>query len=352
MTQLIRSTGAAAAAGVLAAAMTLQAQQEPVAPERSQDGFRIRSGVELVNVTATVTDDRGRSVPGLRKEDFAIYEDGRPEQISHFSAERVPVSLGIVLDTSGSMVGEKIQAARAALDRLLFDLLDPADEIFLYRFDEDTELLQGWTTNRQALSRALAGIRPNGGTSMYDAVADALPLLASGKHQKKALVVISDGNDTSSHLDVSDVKQMVRETEALIYAIGIDGDEQRPIRRVPRSPVPMPMPWPFPPSGRRPIRPQIQWPAPQPRSQPSVFSNRVNAAALRELTDDSGGRTEIVRDSRDLGPATTSVASELSQQYYLGYTSSGKKDGRWHAIRVEVPRQAYRVRARRGYMAD
>jgi hypothetical protein len=79
-----------------------------------------------------------------------------------------------------------------------------------------------------------------------------------------------------------------------------------------------------------------------------VLSNRVNAAALSELTDDSGGRTEIIRDSRDLDPATTSVANELSQQYYLGYTSSGKKDGRWHAIRVEVSRESLRVRARRG----
>jgi VWFA-related protein len=341
-----------AAAGVLAAAMTLHAQQEPGAPETSQDGFRIRSGVELVNVNATVSDERGRFVPGLRKEDFTIYEDGRLEQISHFSAERVPVSLGIVLDTSGSMVGDKIRAARAALDRLLFDLLDPADEIFLYRFDEDTELLQGWTTNRQVLSRALAGIRPNGGTSMYDAIGDALPLLSAGRHPKKALVVISDGNDTSSHLEVSDVKQLVRETEALVYAIGIDGEGGRAIRRVPPR-GPMPMPWPFPPpGGRRPILPQIQWPAPQPRPQPNVLSNRVNAAALRELTDDSGGRTEIIRDSRDLDPATTSVANELSQQYYLGYTSSGKKDGRWHAIRVEVSRESLRVRARRGYVAN
>ena len=145
-----------------------------------EPGFRFKSGVELINVTATVSDASGRFVPGLRKEDFLVYEDDQPVDVTHFSAERVPVSLGIVLDTSGSMAGEKIEAARSALDRFLFDLLDREDEIFLYRFSNDPMLLQGWTTDRQLLTRALGRMIANGGTAMYDAVAEALPLAQRG----------------------------------------------------------------------------------------------------------------------------------------------------------------------------
>src|SRR5512134_1481010 len=108
----------------------LQGQQGTRREQRqpTEDGFRFRSGVELINVSATVTDQRGRFVSGLLKEDFSLYEDGQPQNITHFSADRVPVSLGLVLDVSGSMDGEKWSAALNALDRFLFDLLDPADE--------------------------------------------------------------------------------------------------------------------------------------------------------------------------------------------------------------------------------
>ena len=88
------------------------------------------------------------------------------------------------------------------------------------------------------------------------------------------------------------------------------------------------------------------------RPRVTTASDHVNVAALRDLTDDSGGRTEIVRDARDLNPATANIADELSKQYYLGYQSPGKKDGRWHAIRVELKNRSYRVRARRGYIAS
>ena len=100
--------------------------------------------------------------------------------MTHFSSERVPVSLGIVLDTSGSMAGAKMQEAQSALNRFLYDLLDKDDEIFLYRFSNFPVLLQDWTTDRQLLSRALERITPNGGTAMYDAVAEAIPLARDG----------------------------------------------------------------------------------------------------------------------------------------------------------------------------
>ena len=140
---------------VVAAAAVAVAGSSTVAGQ-NQDDFRFRSGVELVNVTATVTDDGGRFVAGLRQDDFTIYENGSKQEITQFSNDRVPVSLGIVLDTSGSMAGEKIQYAQSAIDRFLGELLDPQDEIFITRFQSYPELLQDWTTDRRRLSRAVA----------------------------------------------------------------------------------------------------------------------------------------------------------------------------------------------------
>jgi Ca-activated chloride channel family protein len=331
--------------------VSVNGQEQAPPPGSPEPGFRFRSGVELITVTATVTDQTGRFVPGLRKEDFVVYEDDQPVDVTHFSAERVPVSLGVVLDTSGSMVGEKIREALAALDRFAYELLDPQDELFIYRFSNYPSLVQGWTTDRQAISRALGRITANGGTALYDAVVEALPLTAQGRLQKKALLVISDGNDTASRADIREVKQQIRATEVLVYAIGLDSREsERRAAPMPPPRLPFPIPRPFPP--RRPGRFPFMAAAPQFGSIFSSGDDRVNVTALRDMTDDSGGRTEIIRDARDLNPATAAIADELSKQYNLGYPSLGKKDGQWHSIRVELRRGAYRVRARRGYVAN
>jgi VWFA-related protein len=346
-------------AALLLAIVSLRAQ-EKVQSEQSDQPFRFRSGVELINVTATVSDGNGRFVAGLQQDDFVVYEDNKPVEVTHFSAERVPVSLGIALDTSGSMAGNKMDAARGALTRFVDELLDRSDELFLYRFSDYPSLAQGWTGDRQRILRALDRMTPNGGTAMYDAVSEAIPLAQQGQNRKKALVVISDGNDTASRRGIRDLKQQIRESEVLVYAIGIDGEGEPTIRRTPPQPprIPMPVPLPFPgaPRGRP------RWPPVPPIGgtgggnggswQRGRQDDRVNVSALRDITDDSGGRTEIVRDAQDLDPATAGIADELSKQYYLAYSPSGQKDGRWHSIRVEVRNHAYRVRSRRGYTAN
>lgn len=345
-------------AGLAMASVSVKGQQsggDTRDPEQSE-GFRFKSGVELVNVTATVTDTRGRFVPGLRKEDFLLYEDGRPQPITHFSAERVPVSLGIVLDTSGSMDGEKWASAMNALDKFLFDLLGPSDEVFLYTFNANPDLVQDWTTDRQRISRALGRIRPGGGTALLDAVAEAVPLAQTGRNRKKAVVVISDGNDTSSHLDLSELQQLIRETEVMVYAIGIDGRSNSGVGtgQMPPPRLPIPLPFPIPGGGRRrPLRDQIQWPPILGGGVrgPRGMGDGVNVGTLRDITDDTGGRTEIIRSGRDLGPATAGIADELSRQYFLGYSGAASKDGRWHAIRVDALDKQLKVRARRGYVA-
>jgi VWFA-related protein len=266
------------------------------------------------------------------------------------------VSLGIVLDTSGSMSGERIQAARDALDRFLDDLLGPTDEIFLYVFSDRPSLVQDWTTNHRQARRALGRTVPIGGTAMNDAVAEAVGRVPTGRHKKKAIVLISDGNDTGSTLKRRDVQRLIRESETLVYALGIEcGVESKRSSWIPE----------FQPRGAISIASALSpggrsWlpsgarAAPQQsgRSWNQGCGERVDAKALRRMTDDSGGRTEVVRNAHDLDEATAGIADELSQQYSLGYVSDAKRDGRWHAIQVEVRNRDHRVRARRGYFSS
>ncbi len=324
------------------------------ADTRSQGSLSFLGGVDLINVTATVTDDDGRFVRGLHQGDFAIFEDGERQDVTYFSDDRVPVSLGIVLDTSGSMTADKLSAARSAIDRLIYDLLGGDDELFFLEFGNRPNLVQEWTTDRRAISLAMARVRPAGGTAMYDAVARALPLAGIGRHPKKALLVISDGNDTNSRLSVAELQPLIRESEVLVYALGVDGTESTTLSRPPvRRPPPSRFPFP----GRG---PQFPGRVPQRRSPPilpggiwSVGTRaRVDAHALRRMTDDTGGRTEIIRGFRGLDGATSRIAEELSRQYSLGYESLGHKDGAWHVIRVEVTDPQLTVRARHGYIAS
>jgi Ca-activated chloride channel family protein len=336
-----------ALAALVAGAAAIHAAQGPQDQDQiPPGGFRFSAGVELINVNATVYDDQGQFVEGLTKDDFRVYEDDKPQTISQFSAERVPVSLGIAVDTSGSMSGEKIHAAESALNRFLYDLLEPEDQIFLYVFNDQPRLLEGWTTDRSRLRDALGRMKTGGGTALYDAVANAAPMAMRGEYQKKALIVISDGNDTSSRTAVANLREQIRKSEVLVYAIGIDAERAAtvhvPVIR-PSGPVPLPFPGRIP-AAAPPAQPG-GWPA-------SSTDDRVNVAALRDITDDSGGRTEIIRDARDLNPATASIADELSRQYYLGYQATTSKDGRWHSIRVETRNPNYRVRARAGYVAN
>jgi VWFA-related protein len=239
------------------------------------------------------------------------------------------------------------------------DLLGPDDELFFGVFSDRPRILQDWTTNRTLIRRAVSHAEAFGGTALYDAVADALPVAASGRHQKKAILVISDGNDNASRISVRELRQAIRESEVLVYALGVDGTESprdRTFTRPPRSPQPpIRIPFPFPGAGRPGGRFPRFFESPQifrGGQYPRTIDERVNADALRQITDDTGGRTEIVRGFGDLDSATSNIADELSKQYYLGYVPDRDKDGKWHSIRVEVKGHHYTVRARRGYVAS
>jgi VWFA-related protein len=255
-----------------------------------------------------------------------------------------------------------MSAARSAIDRFIYDLLGKDDELFFVQFASVPDLLQGWTYDRRAISRAVGETTAAGGTAMYDAIARALPIAADGRNQKKALLVISDGNDTNSRTTVGQLRNLIRESEVMVYALGVDGTAVSTYAPQPRRPTTPRFPIPIPggrgrfPGGRFPLgpqlAPQIQFPPIGGGSWGRSGSERVNEDALRAVTDDTGGRTEIVRGFGDLNAATEHIADELSKQYYIGYNSAGQKDGRWHAIRVEIKDRRLQVRARRGYVAS
>jgi len=359
----VHLAGAGIVAAVLVASIGTNAERAGQAQQGQAGGFSFRTSVELINVTATVTDAQGHFVPGLKAEDFQVYEDGKLQTISQFDSERVPVSLGIVLDTSGSMAGEKIAAAQTAVNRFLYDLLGEQDEVFLYRFDSRVSQVSGWTEDRRSVGRMLGSITPNGGTAMYDAVAATIPLAQKGTRRKKALLLISDGNDMNSRTGVDEVRQLIRESEVLVYAIGIDasGSASSSYASSQQSsgssgaPKSAPTPSAFP--GAK--KPTTSGSSGSSGSAGSAGSGRrsssgarLNVDALRSLTDDSGGRTEIIVSPRDLDPATAGIANELSRQYFLGYSTSIPKDGRWHTIEVKVRRGNYTIRARKGFIAS
>lgn len=277
-------------------------------PSRMQTPV-FHSSVELVHVSATVTDANGRLVTDLTKDDFEITEIGYPQTISHFTAERVPVSLGLLVDVSDSMRGSRMSAAREAIERFLVDLLSPTDEAFLLAFNHQPMLEAPWTVEPAKLHDRLPRLKPFGATAIYDAMMMALPLFTTRKHQRAAIVIISDGADTASDSTVRDVRRLQQKNDAFVYAIAIDGGPE------------------------------------------ASASGRVNPFTLREMTDESGGYTEVVNKPEELGPATARIADELNHQYMLGYTPTRPSDGQYRGLRVKMKNTAYRVRARRGYVA-
>jgi Ca-activated chloride channel family protein len=268
-----------------------------------------RASTEVTSVNVTVLDGDGRLVLGLDRDAFDVFEDGERQTVTQFIGERVPVSLGIALDTSDSMFGVRLVEARAALDRFMFDLLDRDDEFFVLAFNHTPHLLTDWTAEPGVVRPALDGLRPSGATAAYDAILAALPLFERRHQPRAALLVISDGADTASDATVREVRNALFRSDAFVYAIAIDAKASQAI------------------------------------------NIRVNPQTLREITDQSGGRTEVVMTTVDLRDATARIAEELRHQYLLGYTSTHGADGRFHSIRVRVKEEGYKVRARSGYVA-
>ena len=326
---------------------------------------QLKVDVGLVNVVATVLDGRNRHVADLTPEDFTLYEDGEVQSIAHFAqSEDLPVSVGILLDTSGSME-RKIDTATVAVEQFLGQI-HPDDEIFLVTFDDRARIVEDFTDDRRRLARALRSAEVGGGTAIHDALALGVDHIRNGKHDKKAILLISDGDDTSSATSFERALDQVRESEILVYSLGItpDGELSGPLGPTPpTSPGPIPagprtsMGTSFPgPGGTAPTFPGPPVSTPIRLGLPTIRRDILNMDVLDLLGEISGGRAWLVSgfsdDSRrnQISDALDELANELRNQYSIGYyPSHSLQDGRWHLMAVITDDPAYRVRHREAY---
>ena len=282
----------------------------------------VRVDTELVTLTATVTDRGGRHVANLKQSDFAVYEDGARQELTYFNTgDRVPVSLGVVFDTSGSMV-DKIEGVSDAVEHFVKSVA-PGDEIFLVRFSDDADLIQDFTDDRRRILRAVERLEPRGSTALYDAILMGLQKVSEGRHRKRALLLLTDGNDTASSARLEDALASARKAEVIVYALGIGHGERGSFGHGGFG-------------GHR---------------------DTVDMKVLRAFADATGGNAYFLENAHERGrdridEAAAEVAAELKQQYTLGYYPTNKRrDGAFRQIKVELNDRSLRVRTKRGYYA-
>jgi len=253
----------------------------------------IRKDVDLVLVPVTVTDPMNRLVTGLEKENFFLTDSGQPQEIRHFSSEDAPISLGVIFDVSGSM-SNKIDKSRDAVVEF-FKTANPEDEFFLITFSEKPEVLADFTTSIEDIQSKLVYAVPKGRTALLDAIYLGMNRMRKAKHEKKALLIISDGGDNHSRYTEGEIKSMVREADVQIYAIGLyDRDFKTP-------------------------------------------EEREGPQLLTEVSDVTGGRTFAIGSPNELADVATKIGIELRNQYVLGYRPSNPaRDGKWRKIKVKL----------------
>jgi Ca-activated chloride channel family protein len=288
-------------------------------PQQTQPGaqdprFRLAVEVELVNVTATVLDESGKYMDSLKLDDFQIFEDGAEQKISFFSHDlRVPISVGVLVDASGSM-RHKLQQALQTV-REISAALSPQDEMFLISFNSEVEMRHHFTTNTQDIQRALREVRSSGETACYDAIQLAMEEMKSARHNKKILLLVTDGFDTKSKINAAQVEEILKKSEVLVYAIGIDDDDNDPLV----------------------LR----------RTRYHIYHYMLN-----RLAGISGGRTYRLFTGRNyaLQSLAQVLLEELHQQYTLSYYPTSGRDGaNWRKVEIKVRKPNTQIRHRNGY---
>jgi Ca-activated chloride channel family protein len=272
----------------------------------------LRSDVDLVLVPVTVTDPMDRLVTGLEKKNFEIFEDKEQQQVRHLSAEDAPISVGVLIDMSGSMK-DKFDKAKEAVVQFM-QTANPDDEFFLIGFSDKPRLLMDFTDSPSEIQNQLVFTAPKGMTALLDAIYMGMSQMRHAKHQRKALLIISDGGDNHSRYSESEIKSAVQEADVQIYGIGI-------YDQFPRTP-----------------------------------EERFGPVLLSEITDVTGGRTFVLNNLNDLPDVAAKIGTELRNQYVIAYVPQKKpKDGKWHKIRVKLlpPKglPSLHVHFRRGYYA-
>jgi len=282
-------------------------------------GYTIGVNVDLVVIHTTVRDKSGRFASGLKKEDFKLYEDGIAQTITSFSQEDVPVSLGILLDLSGSMRTKIEQINKAAL--AFIRASNPEDQVFLVGFNEQVELLQDWTSEIDEITDALDNTIVTGGTALYDAIYLGVQKAHAGVKPKKAIIVISDGEDRDSYYKLDEMVAKVQESDVQIYSVGF-------LNAIPDKGL----------FGR--------WS----KSVPEKAHD-----ALQRISEETGAKAFFPQKVSDISAIVAEIAHELRNQYSIGYVSSNSaRDGSWRRVKIALdPAIAVNnhVRYRTGYFA-
>jgi Ca-activated chloride channel homolog len=285
--------------------------------QRSQDQpSRFRGGVDVVSLNVTVTDGARRYITDLGQSDFQIFEDGRKQELTFFQKTGLPLALELLLDTSASMQESLPVAQEAAIG--FTRELGPDDLASVIDFDSSVHVLQGFTNDRSAIERAIRHTQANGSTALYNAVYIALrelnktpPGPRSTEPRRQAIVLLSDGDDTSSLVGFDEVLDLAARNDTTIYAIGLGLRTQVP--------------------GRSP--PDAQF-------------------VLRRLSEQTGGRTFFPQVANDLAAVYGEIKAELSSQYSLAYESTNSgRDGRFRRVSVLIARPGAIGRTRPGYYA-
>lgn len=266
-----------------------------------------RTEVDAVSVRTSVVDDRNRFAIGLQRKHFKVFENNVQQTITHFSPDKAPVSIGIVLDTSGSMK-EHFLAVRASVARFL-EHSEFIDEFFLVLFSQEVKLAQDFTSRTEEIQNNTSIADPKGRTALYDAVYIAIDKMAGAQNSRKALIVFTDGEDNASRYTFTELRDFIKESDVQIYVIG---------------------------------------------SQSRLV---YGYAVIEELVKSTGGKAFFPKYSKQLDYFCELISLELRHQYLLSYTpTDSTRDGKWRKIKVrlgELPKETsgFHVRAREGYFA-
>ena len=281
---------------------------------KARDGFTLKVDVDLRLLHVTVFDWKEQLVKGLKQDHFEVYEDRIQQEITLFKVEDIPVSLGLVIDNSGSMRFKRNRVNQAAIT--FAKTSNPEDEVFLINFNDQVFLDQDYTRNLDDLTDALDHIDARGGTALHDAIYLALEHIREGQEEKKAILVITDGQDTESRYRFDTVLELARESYASIYLIGLFDKLSELTRK-----------------------------------------ERKAAKLLKQLSEETGGKYFFPESVDEVHAICTEVAHEIRNQYTLGYKpTNSSRDGTWRDVTVRVlgapkGKRKWIARTKRGYYA-
>ena len=279
---------------------------------KARPGSVIRMNVDMVLIPITVTDPMNRLVVGLEQDDFQIFENSSPQKIRSFASEDAPISIGIIFDLSGSMTSKLLRAKASILQ--FVKTANPEDEFFVIGFNDRPELIEDFTSSVEDIQARLATVRSGHRTALLDAIYFGMKKMQQAKHERKALLVVSDGGDNRSRYTEGEVRSQVRESDVEIYAIGI-------FDRYASTP-----------------------------------EERTGPQLLDELSEETGGRLFRVDDISDMSDIAEKISTELRNQYVIGYTPKNlTRDGKWRKVKVKLNPPSglppLTVHARTGYYA-